>query len=111
MYSSLVIFIIIIIFTVTCMLFCYPGQLSTAIDYAAKNSTSLNAVKELMGSCCAVLLEACHGVADTFDLSDDAVVALADFKKCERERYDLLKKSEMDRAAEKREEGAHLLGK
>ncbi|XP_078384616.1 uncharacterized protein LOC144667108 [Oculina patagonica] len=84
-------------------------QLLTAIDYATKNSTSLNAVKELLGSCFLVLLEACHGVADKFELSDETVTALADFKKCERERYDLLKKTEMDSAEEKREEGVKLL--
>ena len=91
--------------------FCYKGKLLGAIDYAAKNSTSLNAVTELLGSCFAVLLEACHGVADKFELSDDTVEALADFKRCERERYDLLKKTEMDRAVDKREEGVTLLGK
>lgn len=85
-------------------------QLLTAIDYAAKNSTSLNAVKELLGSCFLVVLEACHGVADKFELSDEAVTALADFKRCERERYELLKKTEMDRADDKREEGVQLLG-
>nr|XP_058969420.1 trichohyalin-like [Pocillopora verrucosa] len=84
-------------------------KLLGAIDYAAKNSTSLNAVTELLGSCFAVLLEACHGVADKFELSDDTVEALADFKRCERERYDLLKKTEMDRAVDKREEGVTLL--
>ena len=82
----------------------------TAIDYAAKNSTSLNAVKELLGSCFLVLLEACHGVADKFELSDEAVNALADFKRCERERYDLLRKTEMDSADDKRQEGVQFLG-
>ena len=57
-----------------------------------------------------VHLEACHGVADKFVLSDNAVTALADFKRCERERYDLLKKAEMDSAEEKRNEGDALLG-
>lgn len=84
-------------------------QLLTAIDYAAKNSTSLNAVKELLGACFLVVLEACHGVADKFELSDEAVTGLADFKRCERERYELLKKTEMDRADDKREEGVQLL--
>lgn len=83
----------------------------SAIDYATKNSTSLNAVKELLGSCFLVLLEACHGVADKFELSDETVTALADFKRCERERYELLKKTEMDSAEDKREEGVKLLGK
>ena len=83
----------------------------TAIEYASKNATSLNAVNDLLGSCLVVLLEACHGVADKFTLSDDAVTALAEFKRCERERYDLLKKVEMDSAEEKREEGKGLLSK
>ena len=82
----------------------------TAIDYAAKNSTSLNAVKELLGSCFAVVLVACRDVADKFELSEEAVTALADFKRCERERYELLKKTEMDSADEKRQEGVQLLG-
>lgn len=86
-------------------------KLLVAIDYAAKNSTSLNAVTELLGSCFAVVLEACHGVADKFELSHDTVEALADFKRCERERFDLLKKTEMDSALEKREEGVILLEK
>lgn len=85
-------------------------QLLTAIDYAAKNSTSLNAVKELLGSCFGVVLVACCDVADKFELSDEAVTALADFKRCERERYELLKKTEMDGADEKRQEGVQLLG-
>ena len=85
-------------------------RLLSAIEYASKNSTSLNAVNDLLGSCFAVLLEACHGVADKFVLSDDVVTALADFKRCERERYDLLKKTEMDSAEEKRKAGEDLLG-
>ena len=85
-------------------------RLLSAIEYASKNSTSLNAVNDLLGSCFAVLLEACHGVADKFVLSDDVVTALADFKRCERERYDLLKKTEMDNAEEKRKAGEDLLG-
>ncbi|XP_073229610.1 uncharacterized protein [Porites lutea] len=84
-------------------------RLLSAIEYASKNSTSLNAVNDLLGSCFAVLLEACHGVADKFVLSDDVVTALADFKRCERERYDLLKKTEMDSAEEKRKAGEDLL--
>ena len=86
-------------------------KLLTAIKYASKNATSLNAVNDLLGSCLAVLLEACHGEADKFTLSDDTVTALADFKRCERERYELLKKVEMDSAEEKREEGADFLSK
>ena len=82
-----------------------------AIEYASKNATSLNAVNDLLGSCLVVLLEACHGVADKFALSDDAVTALAEFKRCERERLELLKKVEMDSAEEKREEGKDLLSK
>lgn len=82
-----------------------------AIEYASKNSTSLSAVNDLLGSCLVVLLEACHGVADKFVLCDDVVTALADFKRCERERYDLLKKTEMDSAEEKREAGEQLLSK
>ena len=85
-------------------------RLLSAIEYASKNSTSLNAVNDLLGSCFAVLLEACSGVADKFVLSDDVVTALADFKRCERERYDLLKKTEMDSAEEKRKAGEDLLG-
>ena len=85
-------------------------RLLSAIEYASKNSTSLNAVNDLLGSCFVVLLEACHGVADKFVLSDDVVTALADFKRCERERYDLLKKTEMDSAEEKRKAGEDLLG-
>ena len=85
-------------------------RLLSAIEYASKNSTSLNAVNDLLGSCFKVLLEACHGVADKFVLSDDVVTALADFKRCERERYDLLKKTEMDSAEEKRKAGEDLLG-
>ena len=85
-------------------------RLLSAIEYASKSSTSLNAVNDLLGSCFAVLLEACHGVADKFVLSDDVVTALADFKRCERERYDLLKKTEMDSAEEKRKAGEDLLG-
>ena len=85
-------------------------RLLSAIEYASKNSTSLNAVNDLLGSCFAVLLEACHGVADKLVLSDDVVTALADFKRCERERYDLLKKTEMDSAEEKRKAGEDLLG-
>ena len=88
-----------------------PERLLAVIEYASQNSISLNAVNELLGSCFTVVLEACHGVADKFALSDDVVTALADFKRCERERYELLKKTEMDSAEEKREAGQELLSK
>ena len=83
----------------------------SAIEYASRNATSLNAVNDLLGSCLVVLLEACHGVADKFELSDDVVTALADFKRCERERNELLKKSEMDSAEDKKKTGEKLLSK
>ena len=80
-----------------------------AIRYASENSTSLNAVNESLGSGLKVLLEACHGVADKFALSDDVVTALADFKRCERERHELQKKADLDSAEAKREAGLQLL--
>ena len=80
-----------------------------AIRYASENKTSLNAVNESLGSCLKVLLEACHGVADKFALSDEVVTALADFKRCERESLELQKKAELNSAEEKREEGTQLL--
>lgn len=80
-----------------------------AIRYASENKTSLNSVNESLGSCLKVLLEACHGVADKFALSDEVVTALADFKRCERESLELQKKAELNSAEEKREEGTHLL--
>lgn len=82
-----------------------------AIRYASENSTSLNAVNESLGSGLKVLLEACHGVADKFALSDDVVTALADFKRCERERHELQKKADLDSAEAKREAGLQLLSK
>ena len=111
----------VVVVVITCSQFSSPKlifdcfyflveRLLSAIEYASKNSTSLNAVNDLLGSCFAVLLEACHGVADKFVLSDDVVTALADFKRCERERYELLKKTEMDSAEEKRKAGEDLLG-
>ena len=111
----------VVVVVITCTQFSRPKlifdcfyflveRLLSAIEYASKNSTSLNAVNDLLGSCFAVLLEACHGAADKFVLSDDVVTALADFKRCERERYDLLKKTEMDSAEEKRKAGEDLLG-
>lgn len=85
-------------------------KLTEAIGHASKNSTSLSAVNDLLGSCFMVLMEACHGVADKFALSDDVVIALADFKRCERERIELQKKTEMESAEEKIEEQEKLLG-
>lgn len=84
-------------------------KLTEAIGHASKNSTSLSAVNDLLGSCFMVLMEACHGVADKFALSDDVVIALADFKRCERERIELQKKTEMESAEEKIEEQEKLL--
>ena len=84
-------------------------MLSSAIDFAKKNGTSLNAANDVLRSCLKIMLEACHGVADKFELSSEAVTALVDFKKTERERQDLLKRAEMDSADEKREEGVTFL--
>lgn len=72
------------------------------IDYVAKNLIFFNVVKELLGFCFGVVLVVCCDVVDKFEFLDEVVIALVDFKRCERERYELLKKIEMDGVDEKR---------
>ena len=81
-----------------------------AIQYANQHSTSLSAAHEILSIAVTVFTKACQSAADKFELSDESAAALAEYKRCERERLELLKKASMGEAEEKRAEGMRLLG-
>ena len=82
-----------------------------AITHAKNNATSLSSAKEILENSLEVFCQACDIVAEEFELSEACTVALGDYKRCERERQDYLRKSDILEADEKREEGIGHLGK
>ncbi|XP_032217735.1 cingulin [Nematostella vectensis] len=85
------------------------GLLSSAIRFANDSSTSLSSANQILESSLEVFKEACQGIAEKFELSAESTSALAEFKRCERERQELMKRARMNEADMKREEGLHHL--
>ena len=83
----------------------------TAITHAKNSNTSLSSAKEILEKSLAMFCKACDIVAEKFELSEGCTKALGEYKRCERERQEYLKKSDMVEADEKRDEGITHLGR
>mgnify|MGYP001792649696 CR=1 FL=1 len=81
-----------------------------AITHAKDHATSLSAAKESLEHSLGIFCQACDIVAEKFELSEACTVALGDYKRCERERQEHLRKSDMVEADEKRAKGIGYLG-
>lgn len=85
------------------------GLFHAAITHAKDNHTSLSSAQEILDKSLEMFGQACDIVAANFELSEACTKALAEYKRCERERQEFLKKSDMLEADEKREEGLTYL--